>query len=105
MEQESCHHEELPFGITWDVYQDSYVTNPREDFDNAGTLIIWHNEGSHIGDKPAPIDPDYQGVEELVDYLKRNERAQFITFVRFEDYGSNGARLYTTDEDSANGLI
>lgn len=37
-------------GLTVKLYQDEDATNPREDFDNAGTMVCWHKSYT-LGDK------------------------------------------------------
>lgn len=92
------------------LYQDDDPASPTEN-DNAGQLCILDRDFG-LGDTDRlPYEPNRGSWQCENEYLIRfAERCIALEGgvsipVRYSDYGSSGARIYTTDTDNANGLI
>jgi hypothetical protein len=94
--------------VTIKLYADEEVRNPREDFDHAGTLYC-ETRDLNLSDKGASL-PATAGYSSRFSDIA--VAARWIELhggvavpVRCDDYGSSGARAYTSDAENANGLI
>jgi hypothetical protein len=101
--------EDLAGKVVAKLYADDSPMSP-DDFDHAGTLTVLDRDfGLSDQSDYLPIEPN--GYSRDKEWRIRFAERYFSMAggvaipVRFDDYGSSGARIYTTDADSANGLI
>lgn len=101
--------EDLAGKVVAKLYTDDSPMSPDE-FDHAGTLTVLSRDfGMADQSDYLPIEPN--GYSRDKEWRIRFAERYFSMAggvaipVRFDDYGSSGARIYTTDADSANGLI
>lgn len=96
------------------LYADDQAANPTKEFDQAGTLAL---EGCEydIADEtvlPAEANGWSDSGFPFCDEWRYRFAERYVSLtggvaipVRFDDYGSSGAHIYTSDADSANGMI
>lgn len=96
-------------GLTISIYQDWHASNPQREFDNLGTMVAFDQLGRNydLADRTA----DWQEEEAhdrrlgLLERWMRMETGAEVVFFYLQDGGSNGARLYSTDEEGASGFF
>jgi len=76
-----------------EIKQDLSPSNPREDFDNLGTMICFHNRYS-LGDKHDYNSNDYSGWDEQLKVISKNEDVCVILPVFM--YEHSGITIKTT---------
>lgn len=47
---------------TVEITQDEFTANPREDFDNFGTMVCWHRRYSLGDDQPSATPTEYENI-------------------------------------------
>jgi hypothetical protein len=101
MSDENVVHEEKYKGYTIKIEQDTDSPNPRTDFDNAGTMVCWHNRYT-LGDIQPKESPDdwlreqlsdeyskgWLDVADLFELLKTFERKNIVMPVYSYEHGS-----------------
>jgi len=69
-------------GFKLEIIQDENPTNPREDFDEAGTIICWHSRYS-LSDKKAP---KFETPGDFLEFAKK-EKALYLPLYLYEHGG------------------
>lgn len=91
-------------GMTCELHPDHDAMSPAE-WDTLGILAGWRNAADWQGIESA-TQTEQEAAERgcLVRYLSLFHGKTAVPF-RLDDYGSNGQRIYESDEDNANGYI
>lgn len=69
-------------GFKLEIIQDENPTNPREDFDQAGTIICWHSRYS-LSDKKAP---KFDSPDDFLEFAKK-EKALYLPLYLYDHSG------------------
>src|SRR5262245_18675357 len=97
MQQEAVFTEEGRHGLKLEIFPDWDAGNPREEWGMFGAL--WQ-EPFAVTSRTFRYEQD---IEE--DIRERRLDGETVIPVRFEDYGSSGARIRETDPEDATGFV
>lgn len=91
-------------GVTVELHYDEMGCNPRTEFDSLGVIASW-SRFENFGEENWSREYG-EPYAESIPQLRRELDAGTVVPVRFEDYGSSGARIYDVqDLAHANGVI
>ena len=86
-------HEEKYKGYTIRIYTDDDACNPREDFENMGTMVCFHRRYT-LGDKSDLVLDSFGSWDEIKEHLKKQVGADIVLPIYMYEHG--GVTIKTT---------